>query len=662
MIGQSGRGMARGGGGRGEPPQPPEDQPPSSRLRYREFRRKRGWLRKREDQDPQTDPPTSPDQREPTFRDYLPQYRDLIRPHRWAILGLMGLGALAATMEMLTPAAFGVILNVLSKGDLPVGLERFAVEPLDQAGKAKWLPIICGGMLALILVARILEITRNIRTIALNHRMIVRLRRRLHRHMLSLPLSFIQKMKTGAMVSRLSNDVDRATGLVQRAIMSPAAALWRIAIGSVIMFQWNWMLALAAWAILPIMLLVSLSWVRRIRPIFRSAGRDRNEIDGRATETFGGIRVVRAFRREPRERGDYTVADDTMIRKRLFAYKAALSIDSAWQALIPISSIVLGGAGGYLYINGKADIGQIAAFQFYVPMLLGPIFRIVASLNSTQEALAAMERVFEVLEEAPDKPDAPDAIEAPATIARMEFDHVWFEYDQGRPVIKDFTLDVPGGAMVALVGPSGAGKTTMTDLIARFYDPTSGAIRVNGIDLRKMKLASYRRLLAVVQQEVFLFDGSVHQNIAYGKRGATREQVIAAAYRANAHPFITELPDGYDTLIGERGVKLSGGQRQRISIARAILADPQILILDEATSNLDTESERLIQSALNDLYENRTTFAIAHSLSTVTHADVIVVMHEGEVVEVGRHNDLMAREGMYYDMIQRQREFAEPQA
>jgi ATP-binding cassette subfamily B protein/subfamily B ATP-binding cassette protein MsbA len=236
---------------------------------------------------------------------------------------------------------------------------------------------------------------------------------------------------------------------------------------------------------------------------------------------------------------------------------------------------------------------------------------------------------------------------------------VHFAYDEHRQVITDFDLTVAGGAMVALVGPSGAGKTTMTDLIARFYDPTQGCIRINGVDLRDLKLASYRQLLAVVQQDTFLFDGSVQQNIAYGRRGASREQVIDAARRANAHAFIVDLPQGYDTLIGERGVKLSGGQRQRISIARAVLADPQILILDEATSNLDTESEQLIQAALADLYENRTTFVIAHRLSTVTHADIIVVMDGGRIVEQGRHEELMTLGGLYRAMVERQRTFTE---
>jgi len=236
----------------------------------------------------------------------------------------------------------------------------------------------------------------------------------------------------------------------------------------------------------------------------------------------------------------------------------------------------------------------------------------------------------------------------------LNFEDVSFEYPRGGPVIVDFSLSVRGGSVVALVGPSGAGKTTLTDLLARFRDPTQGCLRVNGIDLRRIQLHSYRSLIGVVAQDVFLFDGSVADNISYGARHATREQIVAAAQKANAHEFIQRLPDGYDTVVGERGVKLSGGQRQRLSIARALLADPQILILDEATSNLDSESEQLIQQSLRQLFARRTTFVIAHRLSTIVDADLIVVLDRGRALELGSHAELLGRQGAYYKMIQRQ--------
>jgi ATP-binding cassette subfamily B protein/subfamily B ATP-binding cassette protein MsbA len=267
-----------------------------------------------------------------------------------------------------------------------------------------------------------------------------------------------------------------------------------------------------------------------------------------------------------------------------------------------------------------------------------------------------MERVFEVLALENDKPDRPDARVAPRIVHELRFEEVEFEYREGMPVLRDFNVTVPGGTVVALVGRSGAGKTTVTDLVARFHDPTKGRILLNGVDLRDLRLRTYRDLLALVQQEVFLFDGSVADNIAYGRHDAADAEIEDAARRANAHEFILKLPEGYDTFIGERGVKLSGGQQQRLAIARAILARPQILILDEATSNLDTESEQLIQASMADLLAGRTTFVIAHRLSTIRRADLILLLEEGRVIERGTHQELMQARGAYHDMVLRQME------
>jgi ATP-binding cassette subfamily B protein/subfamily B ATP-binding cassette protein MsbA len=267
-----------------------------------------------------------------------------------------------------------------------------------------------------------------------------------------------------------------------------------------------------------------------------------------------------------------------------------------------------------------------------------------------------MERVFEVLGMENDKPDRPGAADAPRVVQEIRFENVEFAYRPGQPVVRDFDVTVPGGSVVALVGRSGAGKTTVTDLVARFHDPTAGRISVNGVDLRDLRLGSYRSLLAIVQQDVFLFDGTVRENIAYGRRAATDAEVEDAARRANAEEFIVKLPEQYETIIGERGVKLSGGQRQRLAIARAILASPQILILDEATSNLDTESEQLIQEAMATLLAGRTTFVIAHRLSTVRRADLILLMDEGRIIERGGHDELVNARGVYYEMVRRQME------
>ena len=401
---------------------------------------------------------------------------------------------------------------------------------------------------------------------------------------------------------------------------------------------------------------MSFVFARRVRPIYRSVRKEVERIDGRVGETFSGIRVVRAFGRELLELRDYLTGRHTVLRKEMFAHRRELVLWTSWGLLVSGVNVAIIWYGGHLNVVGRASIGDIMAFQWYTFLLLNPVWNIVNSFSELQRSLAAMERVFELLALAPDKPDRPDAREAPRVVETLRFERVGFEYNAGRPVISDFDVNVPGGSVVALVGRSGAGKTTITDLVARFHDPTTGRILLNGADIREFRLSTYRDLLAIVQQDVFLFDGSVRDNIAYGRRHASEADVVDAARRANAHEFIVKLPEGYETLIGERGVKLSGGQQQRLAIARAILARPQILILDEATSNLDTESEQLIQAAMAELLAGRTTFVIAHRLSTIRRADMILLLEEGRVMERGTHAELMAAGGAYHAMVVRQME------
>jgi ATP-binding cassette subfamily B protein/subfamily B ATP-binding cassette protein MsbA len=469
-------------------------------------------------------------------------------------------------------------------------------------------------------------------------------------------------MKTGGILSRLTGDVDTTTGLLQMAIVSPSISVIRLVIAIGILLTLNWRLALMALAIIPGAMLMSFASARRIRPIYRSLRKDVEQIDGRVGETFSGIRVVRAFGREARELLEYMRGRHTVLRKELFAHRRELVLWTSWGLLVSGVNVVIVWYGGYLNIAGRASIGDIMAFQWYTFLLLNPVWNIVNSFSELQRSLAAMERVFEVLQMPEDKPDRPGAREAPPLVREIQFDEVEFEYREGRPVVRDFNVTVPGGSVVALVGRSGAGKTTVTDLVARFHDPTRGRILLNGEDIRDLRLRSYRALLAIVQQDVFLFDGSVRDNIAYGRTAATVEEVEDAARRANAHEFIVRLPEQYETFIGERGVKLSGGQQQRLAIARAILASPQILILDEATSNLDTESEQLIQASMATLLAGRTTFVIAHRLSTIRRADVILLLEDGRILERGTHAELMARRGVYHDMVRRQMEAQTHQA
>ncbi len=365
---------------------------------------------------------------------------------------------------------------------------------------------------------------------------------------------------------------------------------------------------------------------------------------------------MRAFGREMRELLDYMRGRHTVLRKELFAHRRELVLWTSWGLLLGGVNVVIVWYGGYLNVAGRASIGDIMAFQWYTFLLLNPVWNIVNSFSELQRSLAAMERVFEVLAMEDDKPDRPDARDAPRVVQRDPRSRTSSSSiaRAGRWCATS-TSSVPGGSVVALVGRSGAGKTTVTDLVARFHDPTQ---RTHPAQRhrhpRLSRCARYRDLLAIVQQDVFLFDGSVRDNIAYGRHDATDAEVEDAARRANAHEFIVRLPERYETFIGERGVKLSGGQQQRLAIARAILASPQILILDEATSNLDTESEQLIQASMATLLAGRTTFVIAHRLSTIRRADLILLMEDGRVIERGTHEELMNARGTYHDMVRRQ--------
>jgi len=578
-------------------------------------------------------------------RQYLREYFRWLWPHRYAVAVFFVFALVAAGLEMIEPLFMRFIIDRVLLN-----------QTLDTATRLTHLQLAGAVFLAVIILGAGVGVLKDYRQRLLNVRVMLSLRRSLFERLLHLPLPKLWDMKTGGILSRLTGDVDTTTGLLQMAIVSPSISVIRLIIAVGVLLTLNWRLALTAMAIIPGAMLMSFIFSRRIRPIYRALRKDAEQIDGRVGETFSGIRIVRAFRREMHEALEYMVGRHSVLRKEMFAHRRELVLWTSWGLLISSVNVVIIWYGGYLNLRGAASVGDIMAFQWYTFLLLNPVWNIVHSFSELQRSLAAMERVFEVLGMENDKPDRPDARDAPPVVHEMRFDDVSFEYREGQPVVRDFNVTVPGGSVIALVGRSGAGKTTVTDLVARFHDPTKGRILVNSADIREFRLKSYRGLLALVQQEVFLFDGSVRENIAYGRHDATNAEIEDAARRANAHEFIIKLPDQYETFIGERGVKLSGGQRQRLAIARAILAAPQILILDEATSNLDTESEQLIQASMATLLAGRTTFVIAHRLSTIRRADMILLMEDGRVIERGNHEQLMATRGAYHEMVLRQME------
>ena len=578
-------------------------------------------------------------------REYLREYLRWLWPHRYGVAAVFTLAVVAAGLQMAEPLFMRFIIDrILLNADLS-SVER--IGRLHLAGSL---------FVVVVILIQLLGVLKDYRQRLLNTRVMLALRKSLFERLLHLPLPQLWDMKTGGILSRITGDVDTTTGLLQMAVVSPSISVIRLVIAVAVLMTLNWRLALTALAIIPGIVLMSFASARRVRPLYRSLRKHAEEIDGRVGETFSGIRVVRAFGREKRELIEYMRGRHTILRKEMFASRREIVIWASWGLLLGAVNVVIVWYGGYLNIVGRASVGDIMAFQWYTFLLLNPVWSIVHSFSELQRSLAAMERVFQVLAMDEDKPDRPDARDAPGVVRDIRFEDVEFEYREGRPVVRDLSVVVPGGAVVALVGRSGAGKTTVTDLVARFHDPTRGRIVVNGTDIRDFRLRTYRGLLAIVQQDVFLFDGSVRDNIAYGRHDASDEAIEDAARRANAHEFIVRLPDGYDTFVGERGVKLSGGQQQRLAIARAILASPQILILDEATSNLDTESEQLIQASMATLLAGRTTFVIAHRLSTIRRADLILLMEDGRIVERGTHAQLMRARGTYYAMVRRQME------
>ena len=621
----------------------------TSRQRYRAFVDDYKHRRLDDRVDSADDPNelTAREGRKGRRREYLREYARWLWPYRWAVAGVFFLALITAGLQMIEPLFMRFIIDrVLLATDL------------DAAGRVRRLNLAGGVFLSVVIVTALIGVLKDYRQRQLNFRVMLSLRRALFDRFLHLPMPKLWDMKTGGILSRLTGDVDTTTGLLQMAIISPSLSVIRLLIAIAILISLNWRLALTALAIIPGAMLMSFAFSRRIRPIYRTVRKDVETIDGRVGETFSGIRVVRAFRKETNELLDYMVGRHSVLRKELFAHRRELVLWTSWGLLIAVVNVIIVWYGGHLNLQGRASVGDIMAFQWYTFLLLNPVWNIVNSFSEMQRSLAAMERVFEILGMENDKPDRPGAIDAPVPVREIAFENVEFEYREGVPVVRDFNVQVPGGTVVALVGRSGAGKTTVTDLVARFHDPTRGRILLNGVDLRDLRLKSYRSLLAIVQQEVFLFDGSVSDNIRYGRLHATDAEVIDAARRANAEEFIVRLPNGYDTFIGERGVKLSGGQRQRLAIARALLAAPQILILDEATSNLDTESEQLIQASMSELLAGRTTFVIAHRLSTVRRAELILLMEDGRITERGTHDELMQARGVYFDMVMRQMESA----
>lgn len=482
-------------------------------------------------------------------------------------------------------------------------------------------------------------------------------RRRVFDHAVRLPLHRVHELRSGGVASVLREDGGSVGELVFGMLYNPWRAVIQL-IGSLAVLAWvDWTLLLGALLLLPTVFITHRAWINSIRPQFRAIRKQRESIDAGAAETFAGMRIVRAFSRQKREAVRFSEENNLMARQELYAWWWMRVVEMVWETLIPIASAGLLFYGGVRVISGHITVGDLMMFLVYLLMLLEPLAALASSATQFQNSLSGLDRVLDLLTESQEMVSTPDSIRADRTRIQgaVAFEDVSFMYPGTQTAaLNDIRLNVKAGQLVALVGPSGAGKTTLCNLVARFYDPTSGRITLDGHDLKDYDVESFRALLGVVEQDVFLFDGTIGQNIAYSRKQATQDEIRSAAEAANALEFIDRLPAGMNSLIGERGVRLSGGQRQRLAIARAVLADPRLLILDEATSNLDTESEQLIQQSLGRLMKGRTSFVIAHRLSTIAGADVIVVVENGRILQTGTHQELMDLGGKYRTMVEQQ--------
>jgi ATP-binding cassette subfamily B protein/subfamily B ATP-binding cassette protein MsbA len=493
---------------------------------------------------------------------------------------------------------------------------------------------------------------------AVGQSVLASLRKRIFERLLRLPLGFFDRRPMGDLMSRVTNDVDTLNQLLSQGVTQLLGSFFSL-IGIVVaMLILDWRLALVCFTIIPVMLLVNVYFARRARRAFRTTRETVGDVTAGLQEEIVGVREAQAFNR--------TEANIERFRERNAANRAAnvqaVAITSAFAPAIDVLSTlataVVIGYGGYLVVTGTLTVGLLTAFLIYVQQFFRPIQLASQVYTQAQAALAGGERIYNILDEEPELPDPPGTPKLDSVEGRIEFENVRFAYEPDRPVLQDIDFNIEPGQTVALVGPTGAGKTTIANLIPRFYDVSAGAVRVDGRDVRKVERRSLREKIATVLQEPFLFSGTVAENIGYGRLDAIREDIEAAARAVSADGFIAALPDGYDTLLGEGGGNLSQGQRQLLSFARAVLADPRILILDEATSNVDTRTEVLIQEALTTLLRGRTSVVIAHRLSTIRNADLILVIEAGRVAERGTHASLLTRNGLYADLYRRQ--FREP--
>jgi len=578
------------------------------------------------------------------------QYLQYVKPYKWKILWTILIGIIKFGIPLLMPLILKYVIDNIIAGDM------------SQSDKISELFWVMGIAFVVFLVLRPpVEYIRQYLAQWVGNKVLFDIRDKLFDHLQKLSLNFYSKTKIGEVISRVINDVEQSKNFVITGLMNIWLDLVTILIAIGIMLTMDIPLTIVAIILFPFFGFAIKYFYGTLRRLTRERSQALAEVQGHLHERVSGIPVTRSFALEDHEQEQFGERNTNFLNKALNHTDWNARTFAVTNTITDLAPLLVIAYSGYQVIQGALTVGTMVAFVGYLERVYSPLRRLINSSTVLVQAVASIDRVFELMNEKYDVVNKKDAIQLGRVEGKVDIENVSFTYDEDeREVLKNVSLHVDKGETIAFVGMSGGGKSTLISLIPRFYDVTGGSIKVDGIDIRDVKARSLRDNIGMVLQDNILFSESIAVNIRMGKPDATDEEVIAAAKAANAHQFIKEMPQGYDTLVGERGVKLSGGQKQRIAIARVFLKNPPILIFDEATSALDLESEHLIQETMEELAEERTTFIVAHRLATITHADRIVVIENGEITESGSHDELMKKQGSYYDLYQVQNLDTEP--